>query len=571
MRYVTGPDAPQLPLRAPITRTLLHVVTLLAVPTVTRAQPSHLVTHRIDSVLRQYAAADAPGVAVAVVRDGVVIYARGHGLADLSRGTPITPNTRFDVGSVAKPFTGMAIATLVHHGRLSLTDTVQHRLATLSSPLPPITIGQLLFHTSGLRDWPGLLRLAGRSFDVPITTEEVHTLLRRQRELNFPPGLAHVYCNSGYVLLGDVVQRITGQTLRQWTDSAIFRPLGMSHTHVHDVPDTSEPRAVSYRRSGTAGWTSVPYDLTVTGSSALQSSISDLARWMVDIDRRWNAAEPIAELWQTRGTLASGDTVPYAFGLEHGQYRGAPTRFHSGQWAGFTSQVIFYPSHRAGIVVLSNAATINPIHAAESVADVVLADVLAPRAPPSSWRASVVLAKNTLDQFTGVYRLGPAWYVRITRRGGALSAQVAGEPAAVLVPTGDNSFWAEAYRAEIAFRRNSVGDQADALRLRNTWAVRVDAEGLTPPASLAPYAGTFFSSELETTYTIAVRDKTLTIESPQAASVRLAHRWGDEFEGAASPFGAVRFTRDSTGRVHELLISSNERNHELRFGRRDAP
>ena len=197
---------------------------------------------RVDSIFAAYDRPDAPGCAVGVYRDGRIQYARGYGLADLEHRVPITPATVFDIGSTSKQFTAATILLLEQEGKLSLDDDVRRFLPELPAYERPITIRHLLHHTSGLRDYIGLLRLAGVRTDDVATADDALQMLVRQRALNFAPGDEHLYSNSGYFLLSLIVERAAGRSLRDEARDRIFAPLGMTRTaylgSYHDVvPD----------------------------------------------------------------------------------------------------------------------------------------------------------------------------------------------------------------------------------------------------------------------------------------------------------------------------------------------
>ncbi|MEO8425891.1 MAG: serine hydrolase domain-containing protein, partial [Verrucomicrobiota bacterium] len=192
---------------------------------------------KVDHLFAHWDRTDSPGAAVVIVKDGSLIYQHGYGYANLEHRIPITPQTLFDVASVAKQFTGLSVAMLVQQGKLSLDDDIRKYLPEMPDFGKPITIRNLLYHTSGLRDWPGTLGLSGLDMAGPVTFDTILEMVRRQRELDFAPGEEHLYSNTGYNLLAAAVARVTGQSFRAWTDANVFRLLGMRHTLVCDDSD----------------------------------------------------------------------------------------------------------------------------------------------------------------------------------------------------------------------------------------------------------------------------------------------------------------------------------------------
>jgi CubicO group peptidase (beta-lactamase class C family) len=182
---------------------------------------------KIDQFFAQWDRADSPGAAVVVVKDGAVVYQHGYGCADLEHRIPITPQTLFDVASVAKQFTGLSVAMLVQQGKLSLDDDIHKHLPDVPNFGKPITINHLVHHSSGLRDWPETLAFSDMDLEGPITLDTILEMVRRQRELDFAPGEEEQYSNTGYNLLAATVAKVTGQSFRTWTDRNLFQPLGM--------------------------------------------------------------------------------------------------------------------------------------------------------------------------------------------------------------------------------------------------------------------------------------------------------------------------------------------------------
>ena len=202
---------------------------------------------KLDEIFDEWNRVDAPGVAVSVVRDGKVIYERGLGAANLEYDVPITPSTVFHVASVSKQFTALAVLLLARDGKLSLDDDIRKHLPEVPDFGRTITIRHLLTHTSGLYDQWEALAIGGWRLDDVITTEHVLQLVRHERRLNFEPGTRQLYCNTGFTLAAEIVARVSGRSFREYTQQAIFAPLGMSSTHFHDDHELIvKNRAYSY-------------------------------------------------------------------------------------------------------------------------------------------------------------------------------------------------------------------------------------------------------------------------------------------------------------------------------------
>ena len=187
---------------------------------------------QLDQLFARWNTTHTPGAAVVVVKDGKVAYLQGYGCANLEHRIPITPDTVFDAASVAKQFTGLAIAMLVEQGKLSPDDDIRKHLPEVPDFGPPITISHLLHHTSGLRDWPETLTVAGKGMGDRIDFDTILEMVRCQRELDFPPGEAYSYSNTGYNLPAAALAKVTGQSFRAWMQANLL-PATRDETNAH--------------------------------------------------------------------------------------------------------------------------------------------------------------------------------------------------------------------------------------------------------------------------------------------------------------------------------------------------
>lgn len=337
---------------------------------------------RIDSIFAPYDKPTSPGCAVGVIRDGGLVFKRGYGSANLEHGIPLTPTNIFDLASTSKQFTAATILLLAEEGKLSLDDDIRRFLPELRDYGAPVTIRHLIHHTSGIRDYLTLQYLAGKRDDDFYTPEDVVRLLAKQRELNFDPGDEHLYSNSGYFLLSQIVRRATGQTLREYAAEKIFQPLGMAHTHFHDDHTHIVPsRATGYAPADGDGFRISMTTLDMVGDGNVYTTVEDLLAWDRNFYQPVVGGTRFLEALQARGRLNNGDTLDYASGLVHGTYRGLRTVGHGGSFVGYRSQMMRFPDHRFTVICLCNLSTANPARLARQVADVFLGDVMTPVAP----------------------------------------------------------------------------------------------------------------------------------------------------------------------------------------------
>src|SRR5689334_20521092 len=195
---------------------------LIVVASTAQSLPDSIVT-KINKIFAQWDKNNSPGCAVAIVRNDSILFAKGYGMANLEYNIPIDPGTIFHMASILKQFTAFAIVLLAIQGKLQLDDDIHKYLSWFPDLKEKITIRNLLNHTSGIRDQWQLLAISGTRLDDVITQEHIIKILSKQEALNFKPGEQYSYSNSGFTMLAEIVRSATGQSLRQFTDSAIFK------------------------------------------------------------------------------------------------------------------------------------------------------------------------------------------------------------------------------------------------------------------------------------------------------------------------------------------------------------
>ncbi len=465
----------------------------------------------MDALFARWNRSTSPGCAVSVMRRGKIVLKRGYGMANLEHGIPIEPSTPFHVASLSKQFTAMAVALLVDQGRLSWDDDVRRYVPEVPDFGAPITVRHLIHHTSGLRDQWDLLEMAGWRLESDLVTEaDVLHLVSQQATLNFPPGRRHLYSNTGYTLLALIVRRATGRSLAEVAEEQIFRPLGMRRTRFQDQYQGLVPRrAYAYAPlPGGSFRVSMP-NYHLVGATNAFSSVEDIARW----DRNFYAAEvggpAVVRQLGEPAVLADGDSVPYGLGLQLGTYRGLPIVEHGGSDAGYRSHFLRFPGAQLSVAVLCNLAGTEPGGLARRVADLYLADQLAPE--PGE-QPAVDLSQEELGRLAGVYRHREsdlAW--RIDLRDGRLTLDAG--PGLPLSALGDGRFRLAGSEVTLSL---AVPEDGAGPRLRfergyeeivYDWVESADPS----PQELAEYAGTYYSLELAAAYSVTVEDAELVL------------------------------------------------------------
>jgi len=441
-------------------------------------------TEKVDQLFSEWDKWDSPGAALAVIKDGSIIYKRGYGSANLEYNIAITPSTIFHVASVSKQFTACAITMLAQEGKLALDDDVRKYLPEVPDFGKTITIRHLIHHTSGLRDQWELLAMAGWRLDDVITKQHILKMVRHQKELNFEPGEEYLYCNTGYTLLAEIVKRISGQSFRGYTETNIFKPLGMTNTHFHDDHEMIvKNRAYSYAPDKDSGFRKSVLSFANVGATSLFTTVEDLAKWIQNFDDGRVGGAAAIEQMQERGILNNGEKLSYAFGLTINEYKKLKRIGHGGGDAGYRSQIIRFPEQKFAVVILSNLSSFNPWEMALQIADIYLAEQLAPEEPkaiheegPDKPAKRIEIAPPTPEQlaeFVGDYysdELG-TFYTMVTQEG-QLVAQHRRHEDVLLTPTVEDKFTGDAgWFRQIHFTRDEkkhvTGFRLTGGRVRN--------------------------------------------------------------------------------------------------------
>ena len=278
--------------------------------------------------------------------------------------------------TTSKQFVAACVALLVEDGKLGLDDDLRKYVPEFPVYERPVTIRELIHHTSGVRDYLTLWALSGRSYLDDIPADAVLRLICRQRALNFTPGTQFLYSNSCYFLLGVVVERVSGESLREFAQRRIFGPLGMRDTHFHDrVGHLIHNRAFSYAPDGSGGFENLIMRFALVGSGGVYSTVEDLAKWDANFydNQLGKGGQGLIDMLLTRGRLDDGTVLPYAFALVRGEFEGHATVRHGGSLAGYRAELLRFPDDHLSVIVLGNVANFGASAVAERIADVFLA------------------------------------------------------------------------------------------------------------------------------------------------------------------------------------------------------
>lgn len=509
---------------------------------------------------------DSPGLALAVVKDGKIVHSRGYGQANLEYGIPIKPNTVFHAASLSKQFTAYAIQLLAQEGKLSLDDPVKKFVPQLQVEGPPLTIKHLLYHTSGLRDQWDLLTLSGLRLDDTITENDVLGVVFQQKQLNFAPGEDHLYSNTGYTLLAQIVRRASGQSLAAFAQERIFSPLGMKSTHFQENYGTLvKNRAYSYARGRDGNWRYVALSFSNTGATSLFTTVEDLALWNANFDQPRAGTSETVQAALVTGRTNDGRDTRYASGNVVSTYRGVPMIAHAGADAGFRAYFLRLPQQKLAVLMLGNAAELDASQLSQRVADLYLAGEPGVQAP-QAYPAEVEVPARDLQAFAGDYEVTPGRVVSFFVQQGRLFLGLGGPPTP-LFASGANQFFAKTGNITVNFTV-AAGNAPSPTALWKAGERELPLKRLVrespSPEQVQACVGDFYSPELRAIYTLETRDGKLMVRYPRGV-MELKPINRDTWI-AGYPLGIFTMKRGASG-VCEKFDATTARVRNLQFQR----
>jgi len=408
--------------------------------------------NRIDKLFAEWDRDDSPGCALGIITNGRFVYRNSYGMADLEHSVPISDATVFRIASLSKQFTAMSIALLAEQGRISLDDELHTSVPEIPRYAAPVLIQHLIWHTSGIRDYLALMRIAGMHNDDLRTDSDILELLARQKGLNFLPGDEYLYSNSGYFLLSAVVKRAGGTSLRKFAEEYIFRPLGMDHSHFHDDHAMAVMNsACGYSPGENGGFKKNMISSDIVGDGGMFTTVDDLLVW----DRNFytntlgKRSPELIDRFLKPGTLNNGTVLDYASGLFVREYRGSTIVRHGGRFGGFRSEMLRFPEQKCTVICCANLSTIDTEKLAQKVADICLfktqpeedAGEAAHTGPEPSGADTDPCSAECPEKYAGQYYSDEVQAVcDISLDCGELRARFGTSEPAPLVPAGCGSF-----------------------------------------------------------------------------------------------------------------------------------
>ncbi|MGM0473671.1 MAG: serine hydrolase domain-containing protein [Bacteroidota bacterium] len=519
----------------------------------------------LDQILNALYKDNGPGGTVIIVRDGEIIYSRAFGLANVAHNIPFTPETPSNIGSVSKQFTGFAVALLEKEGKLSIDDDIRKYIPNCPDYGQPVTLLHLLNHTSGFR---GIKKSFGmRGIRGSWTREELIQQILKQTQLKNAPGSEYRYVNTGYILLAEVVQQVSGASFRDWMRDNIFAPLGMENTMVNSPLMAQIQRVIPNSAQGYANYEG-EYGQYIDepafyGASSIYSSAADLSKWLKNFsDPRIGGREVISQMTK-HGLLTSGDTINYGFGLKIDNFKALKRYSHSGSDGFHWTEMTYFPDIDAGIIILNNFPIFPSV--SQKISELFLHEDFKPLDASNDIESKKIRDSKVdpalLNIYAGHYsaKEDDRMFVTFVQKNNGLSAIVRSNkllPATFkLSSVSDSTFVQEDYDISVTFHL----DTNRQVKLANFhYSGDFSLHRLSPyepsEKDLLSFTGIYYSQELESVCTIFLENNLLKVKHPGGFTTTLEPMHHDMFSG--NYLGEYLFERSDSGTVSGFIAES---------------
>ncbi|WP_321345451.1 serine hydrolase domain-containing protein [uncultured Draconibacterium sp.] len=514
----------------------------------------------IDSLLNDYDEQE-PGISIGIVSKNNMVYEKQFGLANLDYEIPITYETSFHVASVSKQFTAFAILLLEDEGKLSLDDDIRIYLPEMHNFQEPITIRHLLNHTSGLKDQFNLLRLSGWTLDDVITNGQVLHILFNQETLNFQPDEKHMYSNSGYTLLAEIVARVSKMSFAEFTNKHIFKSLEMHQSQFVDTEgQIVKNKSISYYKTDSIYREDLFNNFSV-GATNLNTTIADLSKWANNFNTKIVGNDSIFKKMHAQTPLNDGSFYGYAGGQFINTYKGFKRIEHSGQDASYQAYLARFPELGLTIIFTNTNGEINGARLVYDIMDICLKPYLGNKkttsAPKQLFTHKKPIQKETsyLKRFEGYYWDEGDKYSRQIKVENDTLKFITQNGKTALVPVDEQEFEMD-IEEYVALTFN-----ADQMIMTLDDGYQIVSDKYIPAnynsKTLEEFNGKYYSPELNAYYTFRTEENTLVANHTRLGDFKLNAIKNDYFLGNKGSFLKVEFLRNKPKDVIGFEVSSS--------------
>jgi CubicO group peptidase (beta-lactamase class C family) len=503
---------------------------------------------RMDAILKNYTGKDRPGATIGIIDHGKLVFQKGYGMADLEKKVPNHPHVVYKIASVSKQFTAYAVSQLIRQNKLSLNDDIRKYIPEFPDYGKPVSVGNLLYHTSGIRDYMVLMWLTGKSFEDVFSNQEALKIINRQSALNFTPGHRCVYSNSNYILLAELVKRITGKSLNDYVHENLFKGLKMNHSGFTSDKHTG---ALSYKKNENK-YTPYRNDNHTAGDGGMFTTLADLAKW----DQEFYDSTSINQDILKRGTLENGNILSYGRGIMFNTYRAQTIQTHPGAFLGYRSEILRFPKQQITIILLGNSEDINPEVITRKIAD---AYVFKDKTNPAKDENPVNPLPDNYKNYKGKYEVAPNVFIDIREEDNKMIGQVSGQAAQTLYYQTGNTFKIGNTNDKAVFNSDSLGKIFRLDIVQNQGTTKAVKLEFISGDLLSQFAGTYYSDEQKSSYAFDIQDGVLWFKvgsNPKAKAEIIKKYEVCYFSYQNLEFASIKFNRDTNGTVTGFELSS---------------
>lgn len=545
---------------------------LLCVITYSNGQTDTKLEASLDLIFSAYE--NQPGCAIAVVKKGKTIFQKGYGLANLSYNIPVTEKTVFDIGSNAQSITAACIFALEEKGQLSLQDPIQKYLPEIPTyGDTPITISNLLYHTSGLRSFYATLHAKNKFWGDSYTNSDAIQTIAKHKALNFPTGTKHYFSNSNYILLASIIEKVTRKSLGKYADETFFKPLGMTNTFFKEEKGgIIKNKAIGYSVAG--GSFSQEYNnATVVGHGGLYTTLEDFIKWSNNLSSGIVGGNKLLKRLITQGKLANGKQIECTgglFAINHNNIDNLPVVVHNWRWSGFSSFYYKFLDQDVAFIVLSNSENTNGWALGDQLIPLFLSETIekATAVHQSKTNQAAIkpfqLTKIQKEKFVGSYYNSFNGYLRHIRLDGdKLMYERPGAPATPLMAISAHELVYES-RPHVKFTFDKDDFQTFQVTINDGQPMGYQKyEKYTYTASeLKAFEQTYYNEDIDGAYQLVALESELQIKVDGEEISKMQPIAKDMFTSDHS--GYLKFQRDTQGAITGF-IQYDDHLHGLRF------
>ena len=505
---------------------------------------------------------EVPGIAVLVARDGNVLYKKGFGYADIKNKIPVTPDTKFRIGSVTKQFTAAAILKLQENNLLNVND----KLSKFIPDFPrgdEVTIHQLLTHTSGIHSYTSKADFMDKVTKTVLPDTLINLI--KKDPYDFSPGEKMLYNNSGYFLLGYIISKVSGKPYEIYLKETFFDPLQMENTGVHYAGIKLEHEAKGYSKKNNKYDDAINWDMSWAGAAgAIYSTVDDLLKWNQALyggkvlnEKSMNAAvTPVA--------LKNGEepAMRYGYGLGLNKFRGKDIIGHSGGLHGFITQLSYYPKEKLTVVMFSNTDEPEVNFDPTKIAEAFLWDKM----DKQTSYVELAVKPTNLQRFAGRFELLNIGVITITPENNKLYAQLSGQPKFEIFAMSEDEFFWKVVDARIKFVKDDKGEISHTILFQNGQelkAKKLKEEVIIEinPAILDNYTGKYKLND-NIVVTILKENNKLFAQPTNQPKLEMLPLSDTDF--VIKEINAkLSFIKEENGKVNKIKLNMNSMNSEL--------